>query len=145
METAKSLKEQFGTPKNVNLEHQRKLSYLDKIALLVTNKIGTVGFFLIIFFWTISWLTWNIFAPLSLRFDPLPSFALWLFISNLIQLHLLPLIMIGQNIQAKHAQLRADHDFYIDKKAEKEIEAILTYLENQQSLMLQVLKKLDTR
>jgi hypothetical protein len=32
--------------------------------------------------------------------------------------------------------------FETDKKAEKEIEAILNHLENQQNLMLEILKKL---
>jgi len=55
METAKSLKEKFGPPKNVNVEHRKKLSSLDKLALFVTRRIGTPGFFLIIFIWTIGW------------------------------------------------------------------------------------------
>lgn len=129
--------------KNVNITHREKLSKLDKLAIIVTNKIGTMGFFLIIFTWTILWLSWNILSPKELRFDPYPAFVLWLFISNLIQLHLLPLLMIGQNIQGKHAELRAEHDFETDKKAEKEIETILVHLENQQNLMLEMLKKIE--
>lgn len=50
--------------------------------------------------------------------------------------------MIGQNIQGKHAELRADHDFETDRKAEKEIEAILIHLENQQELSLDILKRI---
>lgn len=138
------LQEQFGTPKNVNTVHRSKLSGLDKLALVVTEKIGTMGFFFIIFGWTAIWLTWNIIAPANLRFDPYPAFVLWLFISNLIQIHLMPLIMIGQNLQGKHAELRADHDFETDKRAEKEIETILIHLENQQKLMLEILKKIES-
>ncbi len=55
----------------------------------------------------------------------------------------MPLIMVGQNIQAKHAELRAQHDFETDTKAEKEIETILLHLENQQQLILQILKKME--
>ncbi len=129
--------------KNVNVTHRAKLSGLDRLAIAVTEKIGTMGFFLIILTWTILWLSWNILSPKELRFDPYPAFVLWLFISNLIQLHLLPLLMIGQNIQGKHAQLRAEHDFETDKKAEKEIETILIHLENQQKLMLEIVKKIE--
>lgn len=129
--------------KNVNVTHRSKLSKLDKLAIIVTDKIGTMGFFLIIFTWTLLWLSFNILAPKDLRFDPYPAFVLWLFISNLIQLHLMPLLLIGQNIQGKHAQLRAEHDFATDKKAEKEIETILVHLENQQNLMLEMLKKIE--
>lgn len=130
--------------RNVNAIHRSRLSRLDKLAIVVTEKIGTMGFFLIIFGWTVIWLSWNIFlGPKELRFDPAPAFVLWLFISNLIQLHLLPLLMIGQNIQGKHAELRAEHDFETDKKAEKEIETILNHLENQQNLMLEILKRIE--
>ena len=51
--------------------------------------------------------------------------------------------MIGQNIQGKHAELRAEHDFETDRKAEREIETILLHLENQQKLILQILEKIE--
>ena len=141
--SVKELREQFGPPKNVNIVHRRKLSPLDKLAIFITEKIGTMGFFFIIFTWTVLWLGWNIFAPIDLRFDPFPAFVLWLFISNLIQIHLMPLIMVGQNIQGGHAELRADHDYETDKKAEREIEIILFHLENQQKIMLEILKRIE--
>lgn len=128
---------------NVNTLHKSNLSPVEKLALFITQRVGTMGFFFIILGWTILWLGWNILAPTPLRFDPFPAFVLWLFISNLIQIHLMPLIMVGQNIQGKHAELRADHDYETDKKAEKEIEAILLHLENQQQLMLDILKRLE--
>ena len=129
--------------KNVNIIHRSKMSKMDKLALLITERIGTMGFFFIIFAWTVVWLGWNILAPKNLRFDPFPAFVLWLFISNLIQLHLMPLFLIGQNIQGKHAELRSEHDFETDKKAEKEIETILLHLEHQQNLILEILKKIE--
>lgn len=141
-QSLEKIKKTFKPAENVNTVHRSKLSSLDKLALVVTNKIGTMGFFFIIFAWTILWLGYNIIAPPALRFDPYPAFVLWLFISNLIQIHLMPLIMIGQNIQGKHAELRADHDFETDRKAEKEIEAILIHLENQQELSLDILKRI---
>ncbi|HYK08074.1 MAG TPA: DUF1003 domain-containing protein [Candidatus Eisenbacteria bacterium] len=128
---------------NVNTIHRNNLSSVEKLALFITERIGTMGFFFVILTWTILWLGWNVLAPISLRFDPFPAFVLWLFISNLIQIHLMPLIMVGQNIQGKHAELRADHDYQTDKKAEKEIETILLHLENQQNLMLDILKRLE--
>ena len=141
--TLEELRKQFGPPKNINVIHRSRLSRLDNLALFVTQKIGTMGFFFIIFAWTFLWLGWNMFAPAHYRFDPFPGFVLWLFISNLIQIHLMPLIMVGQNIQGKHAELRADHDFETDKKAEKEIELILLHLENQQKLMLEILERIE--
>lgn len=54
-----------------------------------------MGFFFIIFTWTALWLGWNSLVTASFRFDPFPAFVFWLFISNMIQIFLMPLIMIG--------------------------------------------------
>ncbi len=137
------LRKKFSPLKNTNKIHHATLSTIYRLALFVTAKIGTMGFFFLIFIWTVLWLSWNMFAPKNLRFDPFPAFVLWLFISNLIQIHLMPLIMVGQNLQGRHAELRAEHDFETDTKAEKEIETILLHLENQQQLILQILKKIE--
>jgi uncharacterized membrane protein len=127
---------------NINVQHHEKLSKIDKLALWITNRVGSMGFFLIIFCWTISWLSWNALAPDPMKFDPYPAFVLWLFISNMIQIFLMPLIMIGQNLQSKHSELRAEEDYLINKKAETEIETILMHLENQNELILQILQHL---
>lgn len=121
-----------------------KPSILDKMAIWITDHVGSMGFFMIIFVWTVAWLMWNTLAPKNVRFDPFPGFVLWLFISNLIQLFLMPLIMIGQNVQARHADLRAEADLEINTQAELENEAILTHLEYQNDLMLKMLKHMET-
>ena len=120
-------------------------SFLDKMAVWITDHVGSMGFFMIIFTWTVAWLLWNTLAPKDVRFDPFPGFVLWLFISNLIQLFLMPLIMIGQNVQAKHADLRAEADLEINKQAELENETILTHLEYQNDLMLKILKHIESK
>jgi uncharacterized membrane protein len=97
---------------------------LNKLALWITQHVGTMQFFLVIFAWTVGWLFWNMFAPKSLRFDPYPGFVLWLFISNMIQLFLMPLLLIGQNLQGRGAEERAKNDYKVNQKAEKEIEEI---------------------
>ena len=137
------IKKESHATKNPNVVHRGNLSALEKLGLLVTNKVGTMGFFFIILGWTVLWLGWNTLGPQSMRFDPAPAFVLWLFISNLIQLHLLPLLMVGQNIQGRHAELRTEHDYETDRKAEKEIEAILLHLENQQKLTLEILQRIE--
>ena len=101
-----------------------------------------MGFFFVIFIWTAVWLTWNFLAPKRLQFDPPMAFVFWLFISNMIQILLMPLIMVGQNIQGAHAELRAESDLEINVKAEKEIETILEHLEYQNDLLISLVKKL---
>lgn len=51
--------------------------------------------------------------------------------------------MVGQNLQGRHAEMRAEADFEVNTKAEREISAILLHLENQNSLMLKILQQLD--
>jgi uncharacterized membrane protein len=102
-----------------------------------------MGFFIIIFIWTIVWLGWNTLALKELRFDPFPAFVLWLFISNMIQIFLMPLIMIGQNLQGRHAEIRAKSDFEVNVKAEREIEAIILHLEQQNEIILKILHHLE--
>jgi len=130
---------------NVNLELRQRLSRLERLAVWITDHIGTMGFFLIILTWTVCWLSWNIIAPKALRFDPFPAFVLWLFISNMIQIFLMPLIMIGQNLQGRHAEARAESDFEVNVKAEREIETILLHLENQNKIILEILNKLENK
>lgn len=143
--TIEELKKNYKPIKNVNKQHRERLSPINKLALWITIHVGSMGFFIIIFLWTIVWLGWNTIAPAQLRFDPYPAFVLWLFISNMIQIFLMPLIMVGQNLQSKHSELRAEQDFSINKKAETEIETILMHLENQDELILQILKRLETK
>jgi len=130
---------------NINVEHKKSLTYLDRIALWTTDRIGTMGFFFIILAWTICWLSWNALAPVELRFDPFPAFVLWLFISNMIQILLMPLIMVGQNLQGRHAARRADADYEIDTRAEREIETILLNLELLNEKIEKINSRLDDR
>lgn len=127
--------------RNIRIKHKESLTKLETIATWITEHVGTMGFFLLIFFWTIIWLGWNIFAPEALKFDPFPGFVLWLFISNMIQIFLMPLIMIGQNLDNKHADLRAESDFEINMKAEEEIREVLDRLEVMEKKILEILEK----
>jgi uncharacterized membrane protein len=115
---------------------------LDKLAVWITGRVGTIGFFLVIFAWTILWLGWNLLAPGALRFDPAMGFVFWLFISNVIQILLMPLIMLGQNIQGRHSELRAQHDLEVNVRAEEEIEIILNHLEFQNAVLIAMVQKL---
>jgi uncharacterized membrane protein len=123
--------------RNNEIDRKEKLTRLEKLALVVSEKVGTMGFFMIIFSWTVLWLAWNTFAPVTLRFDSFPGFVLWLFISNVIQLILMPLIMVGQNIQGKHADARSESDFELNVKGQIEIEKILHRLERQNASILE--------
>ena len=118
---------------DINKELKQNLRSLDKLAVWITTRVGTMGFFFLILTWTVLWLSWNLLAPKSLQFDPPTAFVFWLFISNMIQILLMPLIMVGQNVQGKYAEGRAEH----------EIELVLTHLEYQNGLLLELTRRLD--
>lgn len=135
---------------NANEVAANKLSPLDKLAAMITDKIGSMGFFFLILGWTIVWTGYNILASevTALHwksFDPFPAFVAYLLISNVIQILLMPLIMVGQNVQSRHSEIRAQLDFEINQKAEKEIMVVLKHLEHNTDLVLQLMKHLECR
>lgn len=143
MPTLQELRELRKPIPNVNEEHEESLSRLEKMAIWITEHVGSMGFFFLLLGWTLAWLLWNTLAPKPLRFDPYPGFVLWLFISNMIQLFLLPLIMVGQNLLSRHAEMRSQADFEINQRAEKEVEIILHHLEYQNELIAKILRELE--
>jgi uncharacterized membrane protein len=120
---------------NVNDQHEESLSRLDRLALVITEHVGTMGFFLVIFIWTVLWLGWNFLAPKTLQFDPPMAFVFWLFLSNMIQILLMPLLMVGQNLQGRHAELRAQTQYEINLQSAREVEAILKHMEYQETAL----------
>ena len=133
--------------RDVNREHTEGLSRVDKLAVFITEHVGTMGFFFLICLWTVVWCGYNVLASEVPRlgwqaFDPFPAFVAYLLMSNVIQILLMPLIMVGQNVQGRHAELRAQSDFEINIKAEREIEVILHHLEFQNAILITMLEKL---
>ena len=114
---------------------------LERFALAITNAVGTIWFFFAIFAWTAVWLAWNALGPRAARFDPFPGFVLWLFLSNMIQLFLMPLIMVGQNIQSRAADKRAEADLKVNRTAEAEIQAIRAELAELKTMLASALDR----
>ena len=101
---------------------QENLSPLDRLAVRITDFVGTMGFFLIIFTW------------------------------NVIQIALMPLIMVGQNLQGRHSEARAEADYLVNQKAFADTENILGRLEALDKKILdvagtnqQIPKRLESR
>lgn len=111
---------------------------LERFAVRTTKRVGSMGFFALILLWTALWLLWNTLSPVEYRFDPFPAFVLWLFISNMIQLLLLPLIMIGQNLLGRFSEARAQADYEVDLKSEKQAEKIMLMLDNHEKLLREI-------
>lgn len=58
-----------------------------------------------------------------------------------LQLVLLPIIIVGQNVQSAHADARAEEDFAINQKAEGEVQEILKQLAVMTQHILAIVEK----
>ncbi|HLA81391.1 MAG TPA: DUF1003 domain-containing protein [Thermoleophilia bacterium] len=130
-----------GTPPNQAV--RENLSGLDRLAIKVTDRVGTMGFFFIIATWTVCWVGYNVVASkipsLHLHsFDPFPAFVAYLLMSNVIQIMLMPLIMVGQNLQGRHSEARAEADYAVNQKSFADTEQILKHLEDQDVRLLEL-------
>ena len=130
--TVVDLKREFAPIANTNEIHRSRLSKTDKVALFITRKVGTMSFF----YFCLALVTLPLFFSSTMPVIQYMS-------SGYLQLILLPLILVGQNLQSRHSELRAQHDYETNVKAEKEIEAILLHLEKQDEIMLDILKRIE--
>ena len=96
--------------KNVNSQHKDSLKFLDKSALLITTGVGTM--YCAILFAIIALIGFPFHGGTPLQY------VLWTS-SEFLQLVLLPIIIVGQNLQNRHAQLLAEQMFRIEKHNEK--------------------------
>ena len=111
-----------------------------RIAQRVTAAVGTMYAFYLFAVVMGGWILWQ-GAVASRPFDPFP-FAFLLFLGNIVQLLLMPLIMVGQNVQAAHADARAESDFEVNVKAEAEIEKVLEALRALDERTLAIVQRL---
>jgi uncharacterized membrane protein len=51
--------------------------------------------------------------------------------------------MVGQSLQGRHAEQRAESDFDVNVRAEKEIKVILLHLEQQNELILKIIHNIE--
>lgn len=108
--------------RNVNKEHKDSLTVLDKSAIFITNIVGTM---------------WCAIAFTALALVSLPE-ALqggtattisWI-AQTFLQLVLLSIIMVGQNLQSRHSELRADADYETNVEAKKDVEDLMKKLDS---------------
>jgi uncharacterized membrane protein len=98
---------------NVNHKHREGLSFNDKIALKITALVGSM----------IAAYVFAIIAFVGFPFHgatPL-QYVLWLS-SEFLQLVLLPIIIVGQNLQSKHSSLMAEQQYQLVKKLDSLLE-----------------------
>lgn len=119
--------------RNVRLEHKESLKPLERFAVWMTRRVGTMGFF----FACAIMVTIPLIGPFKSAMPVIQYIS-----SGYLQLILLPLIMVGQNLQSRASDLRSQNDYEVNVKAEHEVEAILHHLEYQNSILIGMVQKL---
>ena len=107
--------------RNVNKEHKESLSTLDKVAVVITGIVGTM--------WCA--IAFTILALISLPQAISGGTATtisWI-AQTFLQLVLLSIIMVGQNLQSRHSELRADADYETNIESKKDIETLMKRLD----------------
>lgn len=115
-------------------EVQSHLSVQDRIALGVTGAIGTMYAVYVFAVFMGLWMFWQVSSG-QRAFDPYP-FAFLLFMGNIVQLLLMPLIMVGQNLQSRHAEARSDEEYQTVGKIFHDLETALAHLDAQDRELL---------
>jgi uncharacterized membrane protein len=110
-------------------EVQERLGRQDRIALRITRAMGTMYAVYALAIFMLGWMLVQSFLGGG-AFDPYP-FVFLLFLANVVQLLLMPLIMVGQNLQGRHAEARATVEFETVTKTFADLESVLAHLDEQ--------------
>ena len=129
--------------KDVNREHDRSLTAGERTADLVAETIGSWWFIIIQSIILGAWIILNVVAYIQ-HWDPYPFILLNLALSFQAA-YAAPIIMMSQNRQADKDRLMAQHDYEINLKAEHEVKSIMRHLEQQDEIMIDILRRLEAQ
>ena len=115
---------------NINQKHREQMSPSDKIAAFIAKFAGTMLFVYLHVVWFILWF----FLKLDINLLTLIVSLEAIFISSFI--------MINQNQMDKKNRLELDHDYQINRKAERDIEALHKKQDQQTEILSKLIKKI---
>lgn len=127
---AKTRKRIITVAKNIAKEFEKKRTITQRISDWITDFCGSLLFVYLHTIWFGLWIVLNValFAFFGI-FDPYP-YGLLTMIVSLEAILLSTFILISQNRQAQKSDMRAEMDYIINLKAEKEITEILERLKS---------------
>jgi len=126
--------------KNIDhiLRSYHKLTFSQKAADIVTKFAGSWLFIILLtiflFIWMVVNTTWLIFGKV---WDPYPFILLNLTLSCLAAIQA-PIILMSQNRAADRDRIKAEKDYLINRKAEKEINEIQKELRSIKNLIKKI-------
>ena len=111
--------------RNANVLHRETLTLNDRIAMAITRWVGSMPCAYLFAVWALIGLK-DVHTLLEL--------VQWVS-QTFLQLVLLSIIMVGQDLQGRHTEIRAELDFEVNQKAEKQIEDLMTRLAQVQEIV----------
>ena len=126
---------------NVNRVHAERLSRGQRVADGLAKVMGSWAFIIVQSLLLACWIALNVVAVMR-HWDPYPFILLNLALSFQAA-YAAPIIMMSQNRQAAKDRLMAEQDYVVNVKAEEEVKALMAHLEQQDEVMLDLLRRID--
>lgn len=120
-------------PVNANKTHRDRMSPLDKAGVFITRVVGTM--ICAIAFAALALVS----LPAALGSHSAIIIVAWI-AQTFLQLVLLPIIMVGQNIQGKHTETMADVEFQTTQTTYKDLESLILLNQKQLDLLVKLAK-----
>lgn len=128
---------------NVNKVHTDRLSRGQRVADSLARVMGSWSFIITQSLVLACWITLNVVVYIR-HWDPYPFILLNLALSFQAA-YAAPIIMMSQNRQAAKDRLMAEQDYVVNIKAEEEVKAIMVHLEQQDEVMLDMLRRIEAQ
>ena len=128
---------------NVNKVHTDRLSRGQRVADSLARVMGNWSFIITQSLVLACWITLNVVVYIR-HWDPYPFILLNLALSFQAA-YAAPIIMMSQNRQAAKDRLMAEQDYVVNIKAEEEVKAIMVHLEQQDEVMLDMLRRIEAQ
>jgi uncharacterized membrane protein len=127
--------------KNINAALDQSMTFGERASDAFAETMGSWKFIIIQSGVLAIWVMLNITAYIR-HWDPYPFILLNLALS-LEAAYAAPIIMMSQNRQSEKDRLAAEEDYQVNTKAEEELKAVMHHLEQQDELMLDILRRLE--
>jgi uncharacterized membrane protein len=108
--------------------NRHRWSFAQEIADRLAGFAGSWEFILFIVFLILTWTLVNAYILIERRFDPYPFVFLNLVLAIITSI-LTPVILMSQNRASQRDRVRAEYDYELNKKSEKEIQEIKRQLD----------------
>ena len=113
--------------KDVHPIFRSKRTLSQRAADEITKWFGSWVFIISLLVFMAVWMTMNVLMVIH-RWDPYPFILLNFVLSTLAAIQA-PIILMSQNRQAERDRITAKYDYYINKKAEREVQDMQQDLE----------------